>query len=123
MIDDEIEKLAGKIQEGMGLDGKRLKAMFEKGGEPRLAGNVIPENKLAEVSAFFQIPRDRLNLLPGQLVYVLSLQLEWLRDPADPSKFKVSPEEMLQDFGVIRDALKIVEKKEKEEGDMSALSE
>ena len=123
MIDDEIEKLAGEIQEGMGLDDKLLKAMFEKGGEPRLAGNVIPENKLAEVSAFFQVPRDRLNLLPGQWVYVLSLQLEWLRDPADPSKFKVSPEEMLRDFGVIRDTLKVIEKKKKEESDRLALSE
>ncbi len=123
MTNDEIETLAAQIQEGMGLDEKQLKAVFERNGEPRLAGRVIPERKLAEVSGFFQIPRDRLNLLPGQWVYVLSVQLEMLRDPNDGSKFKVTLEELLRNFGIIREALKIVERKKKEERDRSSHSE
>ena len=119
MTDEAIRMLAEQIRDGMGLDQVQLKAMFERNGQPRLAGNVIPERNLAEVSSYFCISRERLNLLPGEWVYVLSIQLNFLRDPRDPTKFRCTLEKMLGDLAFIRKVIDIVERKGEDGGEKS----
>ena len=122
MTDHEIKILAVGIEKGLGLDPELMREMFEKGGVSHVASGIIPAEKLAEVSIFFSIPRERLDLLPARVVHVLSVLIDFLRVPGNPSRFVATFEEFVQRFEEIRGVVRIFEDKKGDEGGSSDFS-